>query len=264
MWGAEDLLWALDSGGVSMRTLAAWFLLCSMCLGGTRDPSVPDGRHLDYGEGYPFVIPLVSVCGCGVGPPHESRASAVAIAPRWVLTAAHVVKGKSSCRVLVRGKEFPIRVVLDGRFRDGDLERWDIALGETGGDMGLDFYPPLYEGSDEAGKLAGICGYGVPGTFSAGVSKADGRRRAGSNYVDSVRNHSLICSASLSGRTSLEYLISAGDSGGGLFIDGRLAGVNSFVKRPDGSRGFGWGHHSGHTRVSLFVPWIREVTGVSP
>lgn len=248
-----------------MRTLAAWTLFCSLCLGGTRDPSVPDSRHLEYGAGYECVVPIVVVCDCGKKPgPHENRASAVAISPRWVLTAAHVVKGKRDCRVVVRGEDYPIRVVLDKRFREEDLERWDIALGETDRDMGLEFYPELYEGSDEAGRLAGICGYGVPGTFADGVSVADGLRRAGSNHVDSARNHSLICSASSTRKTSLEYLISAGDSGGGLFIDGKLAGVNSFVRNPSGSRGHGWGDHSGHTRVSLFVPWVRGVMSAKP
>lgn len=244
-----------------MRTLAAWLLLFSLSLAGTRDPSVPDSRHLEYGAGYECVLPIVVVCDCGKkSGPHEMKASAVAISPRWVVTAAHVVKGKRDCRVRVRGEEVPIRVVLDERFREGDLDFWDIALGETDRDMGLGFYPELYEDGDEAGRVAGICGYGVPGTFASGVGETDGLRRAGSNYVDAARNHSLICSASRARGTSLEYLISAGDSGGGLFIDGKLAGVNSFVRTPSGSRGHGWGDHSGHTRVSLFVPWIREVT----
>jgi hypothetical protein len=59
-------------------------------------------------------------------------------------------------------------------------------------------------------------------------------------------------------KTELEFLIASGDSGGGLFIDNKLAGINSCVmavdKKPDST----YNDESGHTRISKFIGWIKE------
>ena len=54
-------------------------------------------------------------------------------------------------------------------------------------------------------------------------------------------------------------MISHGDSGGGLFIDNKLAGINSLVMSSDGKPDSSWTDESGHTRVSKFVSWIDKI-----
>lgn len=50
-----------------------------------------------------------------------------------------------------------------------------------------------------------------------------------------------------------------GDSGGPIITHNKLIGVVSWGIRPCGA-----GHPDGFTRLSSFLDWIFEVTGVSP
>jgi hypothetical protein len=60
------------------------------------------------------------------------------------------------------------------------------------------------------------------------------------------------------GRTELEFLICSGDSGGGLFINKKLAGINSCVLAADKKPNSSYGDDAGHTRISKYVPWIKQ------
>ena len=65
----------------------------------------------------------------------------------------------------------------------------------------------------------------------------------------------------------LPFCIAPGDSGGGLWgaaTDGRtvLIGVNSFTSRRGREKTRSQvGEESGHTRVALYLAWMREVAG---
>jgi len=69
----------------------------------------------------------------------------------------------------------------------------------------------------------------------------------------------LVCSLKGGKKTALEFLIANGDSGGGLFIDKKLAGINSCVMADDKSLNSNYNDWSGHTRVSLHKPWIDKM-----
>ena len=67
----------------------------------------------------------------------------------------------------------------------------------------------------------------------------------------------IVCSVQgTKSQTSLEYLIGHGDSGGGLFIDKKLAGIHSCIYTGDGKLDSSYKDYSAHTRVSLHKPWI--------
>jgi len=238
--------------------MAAAFGACSA---GTIDPSVSDDEYLKYGAKHGCVVEVHGECMCNKrkeNEPHRFYASAVLISPRWALTAAHVVHGNADIKLRVEGKNHAVkRVIVNKNFREEALGRYDIALCESEDDIEMDFYPQLYEGGSEVGSVASICGYGVHGTFSTGASKTDGRKRAGSNVIDRAENHVMFCSATGDRKTNLEFMISHGDSGGGLFIDRKLAGINSFVSAADGKTNSDYGDECAHTRVSMFAKWIK-------
>jgi len=227
-------------------------------LAGTRDPSVPDEKYIEYGSKFHYVL---SICGI-----YQDNtlfcASAVAISPRIILTAAHVVENSKHCGISINDSDVIIvdKVICHEDY-DGEFGKADIAICYLSKDLDFKFYPELYDKDDEVGKLCCISGYGLTGTFKTGQSFSDGKKRAGSNTIDSIAKDLLICTPSKKtslDRTSLEYIICSGDSGGGLFIDNKLAGINSCVMSIGKSPMSTYGDEAGHTRVSKFLQWILK------
>jgi len=239
---------------------AAWIaagLLMSLlgfAEGGTRDPATPDSKHLEYGSKFHCVVRLVAKKG---GSPQ--MASAVAINSQYAITAAHAVAGCDSGEILTdTGSRLPVRgFSIHPDYESNSIGTRDVAVVEIDGDFGLEFYPPIYANQDEIGKVVSICGYGVAGTFDTGGIDSDQQKRAGSNIVDGVIRGMLTCSVGTGTRTTLEFLITPGDSGGGMFIGNELCGINSMVMHSPGRTYLGKrGDESGHTRLS--DPEVRD------
>jgi hypothetical protein len=235
-------------------------IAAAMCFAGTVNPDIPDSEHVEYGKKFGYVARLVceneesGVC-------HD--ASCVLISPMVAITAAHVVDGMDSWEIYTDdGVRHEVRsVIVHEDYVKGNFGEADIAICISSDAFGLAWYPPLYDGRDEAGRVASIAGFGATGTFTKGREKADGVRRAGSNVIDDVEGAYLTCSVGEGTATRLEFLLAPGDSGGGLFIGNSLAGVNSFVmvsgtEPPKGVLG----EQSGHTRISDYKSWIEKET----
>jgi hypothetical protein len=243
-----------------------WNVLLFLCLfgtafAGTIDPSIPDEKYIDYAKDFHYVLKLCGEKKDGV----YYCASAVAIKPNWVLTAAHVIQPAESAFIIINDKKTKLdKIIWHKDFEENNFGFYDIALGYTSEDIGLNFYPKIYDGEDEVGKICSMAGWGVTGNFNTGAHISDGKRRAGSNKIDGIDRNLLICSPSSTKKTSLEFLISHGDSGGGLFIDGKLAGINSCVMAADKKTDSNYSDESGHTRLSLFKSWIEEQTENQP
>ena len=241
----------------SIICLLSCAILYSLSYGGTIDPSTPDSKYVQYGSQFHSVV---KICGS-----YEDGnlfcASASLIDDHNFLTAAHVVKGASVCFITVGEESFPIKTIIINKDFNDSFGIADIAIGYSDKSFGLKSYPPLYQNDDEVGKVCSIAGYGLTGTFNTGTYKFDNKKRAGSNIIDLVDKDILLCSPSKKHEksyTSLEFMIGSGDSGGGLFIDGRLAGINSCVMAVDKSPKSKYGEESGHTRISKFIGWINE------
>jgi hypothetical protein len=223
---------------------------------GTIDPNVDDEKYVAYGSRFEHTVKIV--CDDGKG---YSSGSAVIIDDFWVLTAAHVVKGMKNHYIVVDGKKKPLdKVKVHEKYHDNVFGLYDIALGHIKDGVDLEPYPALYTDKDEVGKMAAIAGLGLTGNFNTGVKIADNKKRAGSNYIEKAERGVLICTASRPNQkhTELEYLICSGDSGGGLFINGKLAGINSSVLGYDGKPDSTYGDESCHTRISLYSDWIKK------
>lgn len=234
-------------------------LLTFATFAGTIDPNTPDSKYIDYGSQFHCVVGI-----CGVETDGGLFcASAVIIDKHHILTAAHVVYQSDICFVTVKDKKYEIsKVVVHKDFTETSFGVGDIALGYCEKDFELDFYPKLYESDDEVGKICSVAGYGLTGTFESGAKTSDGKKRAGSNMIDSVDYDMLICTPSRRNHkdyTALEFFLASGDSGGGLFIDGKLAGINSCIISSNGSSPKSrYNEEGGHTRVSKFIKWIND------
>lgn len=225
---------------------------------GTIDPSTPDQKYIEYGKKFDYIAEL---CGS-----YKDKtlfcASAVIIEPKVILTAAHVVQNYKNCSVKLDNKQYAVDLLIwPTAFNEDIFGMNDIALGFLKEPISLNFYPALYDKEDELNKVCCISGFGLTGNFTTGAIKSDLKRRAGSNIVEEIQKELLICRPSKTNennRTSLEFLIASGDSGGGLFIDGKLAGINSCIMSVGKTVRSDYKTESGHTRISLHRKWIID------
>ena len=240
-------------------------LLCfsSPAISGTRDPNTPDSQHLAYGAKHECVVQVKGKMEVlykeGKKLEVTASGSGVIIAKRYVLTAAHVVQKTKNPYILLHGKKILIEdVVIPNKYKEENTGPYDIALCRLHEDAIIDFYPELYGEDDELGKLCSVAGWGMHGTWTTGTIYDDNKLRAGSNYIDPIMFCGMmVCSVQgTKSQTSLEYLIGRGDSGGGLFINQKLAGIHSCIYTGDGNLDSSYKDYSAHTRVSLHKPWI--------
>lgn len=236
-------------------------VIATVLTGGTISPRVDDERHVEYGSDFIHVVRIR--CEGEKSDDNKSgicAASCVIVSPRHILTAAHVVRGTEKWivtapdgtqRECVRMSSHPLSAKDNGGSND-------IAVGTLREPIEMEWYPPIYSGKDEAGKTASIAGYGMRGNFRDGVTGSDGKRRAGSNVIDAATDDVLICSIKGRPWTSLEFLICAGDSGGGLFLGDELAGINSCIVAEGRSPRATYGEESVHVRLSVHLDWIRK------
>lgn len=233
------------------------FILIADIKAGTIDPNIPDEKYVEYGKKFDCVTKL-----CGTYQDDKLFcASAVVINKKRILTAAHVVKGYKTCYVKIKEKRILIKKILIHKDFESEFGVADIALGYSDEDIEVDVYPELYSANDELEKICAISGHGLTGTFDTGIHRSDNKKRAGSNRIESIDKDLLICTPSRRADknfTVLEYMIGSGDSGGGLFINGKLAGINSCVMATGRSPMSKYEEESGHTRVSKFLDWIKN------
>jgi hypothetical protein len=132
----------------------------------------------------------------------------------------------------------------------------------------------LYSGTNEDWQVGNYVGFGNTGTGLTGqIDRTYNTKRAGQNMVglgnrlgysndilvsDFDDPRSVNPSEPWTNPLNLEYQLARGDSGGGLFIGGLLAGVNSFITSQNNQRLADYGDISGATRVSSHSNWIRN------
>ena len=224
---------------------------------GTIDKNIPDEKYIEYGKKHECVVALKGTFGEEKKTYH---ASAVIIKPKIIVTAAHVVNTAQDCYIILRDEKLSILfAIMLSDYKEEKIGPYDLAICYLENDAKIGFYPELYAKSDEVGKICSISGFGFTGTYDVGISKFDEKKRAGSNIVDGIISGMLVCSVNKSPKTSLEFLISSGDSGGGLFIDKKLAGINSCIMTDDGKLDSNFNEDSLHTRISLHKEWIDSM-----
>lgn len=232
--------------------------LTSVLMAGTIDPRNSDNQHIEYGSKHECVI---SIFGKQDIDGKEFFASAVIIKPKIVITAAHVVKDTKDVYIVFKDSKVKVQcAIFPKEFHDNKMNEYDIAVCLLEKSCILDFYPKLYEDDDELGKICSIAGFGMHGTYDKGITSCDNKKRAGSNRIAEISNNIMFCTLT-DQKTSLEMLPAIGDSGGGLFINQKLAGINSviYTHEKNGELNSDIKDGSGHTRISIHANWIKEL-----
>ncbi len=186
----------------------------------------------------------------------------VLVAPRWVLTAAHVADGVADQKP---------RVIVGDRDVAGDwvvlhpdwqgMGAHDIALLRLA-EAVEDVSPAqLYAGDDEEGRVVTFVGNGDFGDGRRGPQQQDGVRRAATNRVESVDDDWITFrfDAPPEG-TELEGVSGPGDSGGPALVvtDGALVTLGVSVASR-GAKPGRYGVEEMYTRVSTHRAWVESV-----
>jgi hypothetical protein len=122
-----------------------------------------------------------------------STYSGVVVAPRFVLTAAHVVGGAApegvSVQVNVSARPVILRAVAITAFPGSRFPHDDLALIELASAVPAEVrIPPIWRGPQLRGLILTLVGYGASGNANVGatIAPAPGVKRAGRNVLDAV------------------------------------------------------------------------------
>lgn len=224
---------------------------------GTIDPDITDAKYISYGDKFLYI-------GQITGLTHDDEpyyASGVAYKDNIIITAAHVLSSTKNQIVSINNKLIEVdKFIIHEKYNAKNFGYYDIGIIKLKKNIDLDWYPSLYEAKDEVGKVCSLSGFGATGTFATGSNRSDKYRRAGSNMIDNIDRGMLICTPSINiKKTELEFMIAPGDSGGGLFIGNKLAGIHSCIMAEGHKAKSDYKTESGHTRISDHVEWIKVV-----
>lgn len=192
---------------------------------------------------------------------------------RHILTAAHCVDdGVPSYNVRFDMPGGPITqnvpsssVAIHPSYSGGVGDQFDIAImtltslapsGELG-ETGAERYD-IYRDFDTAGRAFTMVGYGRTGTGLNGDNMSSSAKRAGGNRFYNFSSDLIydFDVPGLGGGLANESMIAPGDSGGPSFLDGKIAGVHSWISWPGGKPRASFGSEGHDVRVALFANWI--------
>lgn len=194
--------------------------------------------------------------------PHTGNfCTGTAIAPQWVMIAAHCVRD-------VPQQVGEVEVGFGSDARRVPIDRWeiaptgDVALVHLAGDAALPGYPAMerrqaFSEQETAGTVYGrsLLGDVADGTLPSATVTAS---MCPVKYQQCVREDSVLA------RMERPAALQVGDSGGPLFIDGQLAAVFSGAVAFDGSVAPEESGYYLYTTTSSVAQWADGVMSQEP
>ncbi len=196
---------------------------------------------------------------------------ATLIAPQWAVTAGHCANAPRIADATRQGGSYAVEI--GGRANTIDRVEphpggSDIALLHLSSPV-IDVAPvPLYEGTDERGRIVMMLGWGDTGNGVQGITGPDGQFRKATNIVDDADANTISWTfgdprEAHSGASPLEGISGPGDSGGPALIqmagEWRLAGISSGQDPLGHARG-SYGVREFFVRISTVRGWIEQIT----
>jgi len=192
----------------------------------------------------------------------------------YVLTAAHCTESVTNMTFKVRGQTYEAEKWFAHKDYDGNTY-YDVAVVKLKQDPGGK-RAVYYNGQVDIGERGINAGYGSTGTGLTGNYLPAGAKRVGHNLIEDKYNNLLMQDFDRYPESyadfprghkaqkfdlpeSREMLIAGGDSGGAMFIQGKIAGVHSVGISYDGSVDSDYGDWSGSVWAKTFRPWIEWV-----
>jgi hypothetical protein len=226
----------------------------------------PDSLYVELGRRYASIAHLYLPT-----PQGAADGEGTLIAPRWVLTAAHVATVVKPGHRIVVGTEPAVvdSVIIHPDWNEGPH---DIALLRLATAVQRVRPARLYRDSAEQGRAIVVVGYGDFGTGLTGPVGNDAHVRGATNRIDEATAVWLkfVFDPPESPRaTPLEGISGPGDSGGPAYLDGAdheiIVGVGSGQStRATGGQPGRYGVTEYYTRVSRYVEWVEGITGALP
>lgn len=230
----------------------------AFAFGANIDPRVPIEKYVEYRKQFPCVVEFCGTYDDGT----SFNAEAVVIDPHWFLTTASTVH-KSVKKSHIKVKNVEKKVVFLQVHEKFDNDKFcfdhDIAMGYVKEDIGLESYPDLYDKFDEEKKECSISARCWTGFLDRGATGEKPLLIMGKNKVFGLHTDGDLVVRAKINNSDLDILVFKGDSGGGLFIDGKLAGLNHAIMSKGRESRSRYEDESMHTRISTHIDWINSV-----
>ncbi|XP_054729908.1 trypsin-like [Anastrepha obliqua] len=221
-------------------------------------------------ENYPFMVSLRGSTG-------SHSCGSTIIAPRWILSAAHCVNGRTASQISIQFASTEIsassanvakvkRIIMHEGYSPNDAYANDIALLELSGQLVFNYKTlapvTLPEQDFEIAQVA----EGEPGILAGwGLNETGGSIQTVIQEVDLKIYSDAECTERHNGRTTTDHICGgvdeggkgqcSGDSGGPLVYDGHIQlGIVSWSIKPCTV----YPYPGVYTKVSHYINWIKE------
>lgn len=209
--------------------------------GGSLHPNFDDNLYIEYAYSMYIVKILIGNKFC----------SGVLLNNKNILTIKHAIEYES-CEIYWNDQKQKLNDIVFHKKEDLSILRTDINIEIPN----LNFY----EDTGLIGKECSIGGYGIKYQANKTSKRiaTDLIKRAGKNIIIWETDNYFECRMDEQG-VDLEFIPTIGDSGGPVYIDNKLVGINKYVKSTDGLTDSSYGDVSGHIKVRKYLSWIDKV-----